>query len=381
MFLWLEEKKTRVWIYSWVWRWGEERSGRRLISQLQRKTRRDLHLFDLGCTVIIGQRQTWSPRLLNCFHVYNPIKESCAIWKKLKQRVRPAEIKRENCAEMSSTTWGCNLKLHLTRHGPGIQRASVHTRTHADTGSQKMTKTFESVVKEEEKHNFSNPQFQWHTAVYTRTHARTQIPTIFLRDHFCLPPCNRINEPISGCIFSHGSRGNQDYYPAPCIASRPASFLNVPAHANSRTAGIDQWENLRCSAGRGDSAHNRSRWPHQASIWLPRQADRATKERGSNASLSKRGWELQLGASPQARWVGQAGAHPNINNMKYGWAGGKEHNFWKAQISNYSRKAFFFFAFAFAFADGWLHFDRLWGFFCWGLLFWDLNRLVTLRGI
>lgn len=52
----------------------EESSGTRLGFLGTRSRQAGLHLFDLRFTVIIGQRQTPSPRLLNCFHVYNPVK-------------------------------------------------------------------------------------------------------------------------------------------------------------------------------------------------------------------------------------------------------------------------------------------------------------------
>lgn len=118
-------------------------------------------------------------------------------------------------------------------------------------------------------------------------HTHTHTLNIFLQDHFCLPPCNRINEPI------RGKSKLLSFFPHCILAS---VFLNAPARAHSRTAGVDQWENLSSSAGHGDSTYYRSRWPHQASIWLPRQVDQVTKEHGSNASLSK--WHCELHLRP-----------------------------------------------------------------------------------
>lgn len=96
-------------------------------------------------------------------------------------------------------------------HSLGIKVTHSHahtgSRTHLHTvalGTRKWPRPLNQLRQWQKKqHTFWS---QTHTFSHTQQHmpAHTAL-NLFLQD-LCLPLCNRINEPIIGCGFSHGSR-------------------------------------------------------------------------------------------------------------------------------------------------------------------------------
>lgn len=182
-----------------------------------------------------------------------------------------------------------------------------------------------------------------HTLTNTRTQAHRHTDPKYISARPLLPPTMQQDKWANQWLqLLPWVRRKSRLLSCPPHCIQASVFLNTPTHTDSRTAGMDQCEDLLDSADRGDFTYERSRWPHQASIWLPRQADQATKERSSNTSLSKRGWELQLGASPQARWVGQAGASKTWNMDELA---GKNTIFGRRKFQTTFQKLFFYYYF------------------------------------